>query len=105
MFVKPNLKQFKTNAEQLFNKMTIATIAAFKILGSCNAHNTTCSCINVSQLQYVAKASSMQTIRMSMYTINLLSSFCSSIIQFSFSQIDKLQCNKLLQANALTDRM
>ena len=48
--------------------MTIATMIAFKLqLGSCNAHNTTVSRINVEQLPYVVKTSSIKTIRMSIY--------------------------------------
>ena len=39
--------------------------------------------INVKQLPYVVKTSSMQTIRMSIYKIILMSSFCSSNIQIS----------------------
>ena len=48
--------------------MTIATTMAFKLqLGPCNAHNTTFSHINVKQLPYLVKTSSMQTIRISIY--------------------------------------
>ena len=48
--------------------MTIATMIAFKLqLGSCNAHNSTVSRINVEQLPYVVKTSSIKTIRMSIY--------------------------------------
>ena len=69
--------------------MTIATFIAFKLkLGSCNAHNTTVSRINVKKLPYVVKTSSIKTIRMSIYKIILLSSFGSSNIQISYSQVD-----------------
>ena len=36
-------------------------------LGSCNAHKTTVSRINVKQFPYVVKTFSMQTIRVSIY--------------------------------------
>ena len=69
--------------------MTIATIIALKLLlGSCNAHNTTVSRINVKQLPYVVEISSIKIIRMSIYKIILMSSFGSSNIQISYSQID-----------------
>ena len=45
--------------------MTIATTTTLiLLLHSCNAHNTTENSINVKQLSYLVKASSMQTIRM-----------------------------------------
>ena len=48
--------------------MTIGTVIAFKLLlGSCNAHKTTVNRINVKQLPYVVKTSSIKTIRMSIY--------------------------------------
>ena len=40
------------------------------------------------QLPYVVKTSSIKTIRMSIYKIILMSSFGSSNIQISYSQID-----------------
>ena len=59
--------------------MTIATIIAFKLLlGSCNAHNTIVSGINVKQLPYVVKTSSMHTIIM----IILMSSFLAQTFKF-----------------------
>ena len=69
--------------------MTIATIIAFKsLLGSCYAHSTTVSRINVKQLPYVVKTSSIKTIKMSIYQMILMSSFSSSNTQISISQID-----------------
>ena len=44
----------------------------------------------------------MQIIRMSIYKIILMSSFCSSNLQISYSQIDI--CNQWLHANAPTYR-
>ena len=67
------------------------TTALERTACSCNAHNTTCSRFNVKQLSYVVKTSSnLQTIRMFIDYLVLMSSFCTPNFQFSYSQIDKI---------------